>query len=47
MGSLWAFLEAPAIHVAIARDAFVFDVSWLGVLLVIAALFLLRYLKRR
>ena len=47
MGSLWAFLEARAIHVAIARDAFVFDVSWLGVLLVIAALFLLRYLKRR
>ena len=47
MGSLCAFLQAPAIHVAIARDAFVFDVSWLGVLLVIAALFLLRYLKRR
>jgi hypothetical protein len=47
VGALWAFLQAPAVHVAIARDAFVFDVSWLGVVLVIAALFLLRYLKRR
>jgi hypothetical protein len=47
MSSLWAFLQAPAVHIAIARDAFVFDVSWLGVVLVFAALFLLRYLKRR
>jgi hypothetical protein len=47
MDSLWAFLRAPAIHIALARDAFVFDVSWLGIVLVIAALFLLRYLKRR
>jgi len=47
MDSIWAFLRAPALHVAIARDAFVFDVSWLGVALVIAALFLLRYLRRR
>jgi hypothetical protein len=47
MSTLWAFLEAPAVHIAIARDAFVFDVSWLGVTLVIAALFLWRYLKRR
>ena len=47
MDSLWAFLRAPAIHVAIARDAFVFDLSWLGVVLIIAALFLLRYLRRR
>ncbi len=47
MDSLWAFLRAPAIHIALARDAFVFDVSWLGVVLVIAALILLRYLKRR
>ena len=47
MDSLWAFLRAPALHIALARDAFVFDVSWLGVVLVIAALVLLRYLKRR
>lgn len=47
MASLWAFLRAPAIHVALARDAFVFDVSWLGVVLVIAALFVLRYVRRR
>ena len=43
---LWAFLRAPAIHVAIARDAFVFDISWLGIVLVIGALLLLRYLRR-
>jgi hypothetical protein len=47
VSALWAFLQAPALHVALARDAFVFDVSWLGVVLVIAALVLLRYLKRR
>ena len=47
MDSVWAFMRAPAIHVAIAREAFVFDVSWLGIVLVIGTLFLLRYLKRR
>ena len=46
MDFLWAFLRAPAIHVAIARDAFVFDISWLGIVLVIGALLLLRYLRR-
>ena len=43
---LWAFLRAPAIHVAIARDAFVFDISWLGIVLVVGALLLFRYLRR-
>jgi hypothetical protein len=47
MDTLWAFLRAPAIHVAVARDAFVFDLSWLGVVLILAALFLLRHLRRR
>jgi len=46
MESLWAFLRAPAIHVAIARDAFVFDISWLGIVLVVGALLLFRYLRR-
>ena len=46
MDSLWAFLRAPAIHVAIARDAFVFDISWLGIVLVVGALLLLRHLRR-
>jgi hypothetical protein len=45
MASFLAFLRAPALHVAIARDAFVFDVSWLGVALVIAALLLWRRLR--
>ncbi len=46
MESLWAFLRAPAVHVALARDAFVFDISWLGVVLVIGALLLFRHLRR-
>jgi hypothetical protein len=46
MESLWAFLRAPAVHVALARDAFVFDISWLGVVLVVGALLLFRHLRR-
>ncbi|HUZ75131.1 MAG TPA: hypothetical protein VMU87_19265 [Stellaceae bacterium] len=46
MDSLWAFLRAPAIHLAVAHDAFVFDISWLGIVLIIAALLLLRHLRR-
>lgn len=46
MELLWAFLRAPAVHVALARDAFVFDISWLGVVLVIGALLLFRHLRR-
>ena len=41
-----AFLRAPAVHVAIARDAFVFDVSWLGIVLVVGAALLWRRLRR-
>ncbi|MGH8115083.1 MAG: hypothetical protein ACREPS_08540, partial [Rhodanobacteraceae bacterium] len=44
--SILAFLHAPALHVAIARDAFVFDISWLGVALIIGALLLWRRLRR-
>ncbi|HXP30795.1 MAG TPA: LPXTG cell wall anchor domain-containing protein [Stellaceae bacterium] len=46
MESLWAFLKAPAIHIAVARDAFVFDISWLGIVLVVGALLLFRRLRR-
>ncbi len=46
MDSVWAFLRAPALHVAFARDAFTFDISWLGVVLVVGALLLFRYLRR-
>ncbi len=46
MDSLWAFLRAPAIHVAVARDAFVFDISWLGIVLIVGALLLFRHLRR-
>jgi len=47
MEAIWAFLRAPAIHVAIARDAFVFDINWLGIVIVIGGFALLRYLRRR
>ncbi len=46
MELVWNFLRAPALHVAIARDAFVFDISWLGIVLVIAGLLLWRHLRR-
>jgi len=46
MDSVWAFLRAPAIHVAVARDAFVFDISWLGIVLVLGVLLLFRHLRR-
>lgn len=46
MELLWAFLRAPAIHLAVARDAFVFDISWLGIVLIVAALLLFRRLRR-
>ncbi len=46
LDSFLAFLRAPAVHVAIARDAFVFDVSWLGVVLIVGAMLLWRRLRR-
>lgn len=46
METFLAFLRAPAVHVAIARDAFVFDVSWLGIVLVVGAVLLWRRLRR-
>ncbi|MDE1969472.1 MAG: hypothetical protein KGI92_11255 [Alphaproteobacteria bacterium] len=46
METFLAFLRAPAVHVAIARDAFVFDVSWLGIVLVVGATLLWRRLRR-
>lgn len=46
MESLWSFLKAPAVHVAVARDAFTFDISWLGVVLVVGALLIFRHLRR-
>jgi hypothetical protein len=46
MQQIWDFLRAPAVHIAIARDAFVFDVSWLGIVIVGGGLVLWRYLRR-
>lgn len=47
MDSLWAFLKGRALYVSVAHDAFTFDISWLGIVLVIAAPLLIRYLRRR
>ncbi|HZS83186.1 MAG TPA: hypothetical protein VFA50_09945 [Stellaceae bacterium] len=47
MDSLWTFLKGRALAVSVAHDAFNFEVSWLGIVLIIAAALLLRYLRRR
>ncbi len=47
MASLWSFLNARALSVSVEHDAFSFEISWLGVVLVIAAMLLWRHLRRR
>ena len=46
MDALWTFLKGRALYVSVAHDAFTFDISWLGVILVVGGLLLLRYLRR-
>lgn len=46
MDSLWTFLKGRALYVSVAHDAFTFDISWLGIVLCLGALLLLRYLRR-
>ncbi len=46
MEAIWAFLKGRALYVSVAHDAFTFDISWLGVILVIGAMLLFRYLRR-
>jgi hypothetical protein len=44
--TLWAFLKGRALYVSIAHDAFNFEISWLGILIVVAAMLLIRHLRR-
>jgi hypothetical protein len=46
MDALWIFLKGRALYVSVAHDAFSFDISWLGVGLLIGAALLIRHLRR-
>ena len=46
MNYAWSVLKERAIFVSFAGDAFHFDLSWLGIILVIAAMALWRRLRR-
>jgi LPXTG-motif cell wall-anchored protein len=46
MDSLWTFLKGRALYVSVGHDAFTFNISWLGIALVVGALLLFRYLRR-
>lgn len=47
MDSIWSTLNSRALSVSLAHDAFSFEISWLGILLVVGAMLLWRYLRRR
>jgi hypothetical protein len=47
MGSLWSLLNERALSVAVAQGAFSFEISWFGILLIVGAMLLWRYLRRR
>jgi len=46
MDALWTFLKGRAIYVSVAHDAFSFDVSWLGVVLLVGAALVIRRWRR-
>jgi hypothetical protein len=46
MSSLWTFLNTRALSVSVAHDAFSFEISWLGIALILGALLLWRHLRR-
>ncbi|MBV8649909.1 MAG: hypothetical protein JO255_00495 [Alphaproteobacteria bacterium] len=46
MDALWTFLKGRALYVSFAHDNFTFDISWFGVLLVVGAALVIRYLRR-
>jgi hypothetical protein len=47
MNSIWRTLHEQAISVSAAGDAFHFDISWLGVIITVAAVVVWRRLLRR
>jgi hypothetical protein len=46
MESFWTMLNNRALSVSIAHDAFAFEISWLGIILIVGAMLLWRYLRR-
>jgi hypothetical protein len=46
MASLWSLVNTRALSVSVAQGAFQFELSWLGILLIIGAMLLWRYLRR-
>jgi hypothetical protein len=46
MASLWSLVNTRALSVSVAQGAFDFEISWLGVLLIVGAMLLWRFLRR-
>lgn len=46
MNAVWNILKERALFVSFAGDSFHFEISWLGVILVVAAMLLWRRLRR-
>lgn len=46
MSSFWSFVNTRALSISVAHDAFNFDISWLGILLIVGAMLLWRRLRR-
>jgi hypothetical protein len=46
MNDVWGVLKERAVYVSFAGDAFHFDVSWPGIILIVAAMVLWRRLRR-
>jgi hypothetical protein len=47
MASFWTLLNERALSVSVAQGAFNFEISWFGILLIVGAMLLWRYLRRR
>lgn len=46
MTSLWSLVNTRALSVSVAQGAFQFELSWLGILLIVGAMLLWRFLRR-
>ena len=46
MDYVWSVLRERAVYISFAGDAFHFDVSWLGIILIVVAMILWRWLRR-
>jgi len=47
MASFWTLLNERALSVSVAQGAFNFEISWFGIVLIVGAMLLWRYLRRR